>query len=66
MCFIRRFIKTNYQALDRFETEFKKWMLAKAGKAMSRKRKAVPLIEVVAVHKLDSDSDSDEDDGSGE
>jgi hypothetical protein len=48
------------------ETEFKKRMLAKAGKAMSRKRKAVTLIEVVAVHKLDSDSDSDEDDGSGE
>jgi hypothetical protein len=46
-----------------FETEFKKRMLAKAGKAMNRKRKAVPLIEVVAVHKLDSDSD--EDDGSG-
>jgi hypothetical protein len=48
-----------------FETEFKKRMLAKAGKAMSRKRKAVPLIEVATVHKLDSDSDSDEDDGSG-
>jgi hypothetical protein len=46
-----------------FETEFKKWMLAKAGKAMSRKRKAVPFIEVAAVHELDSDSD--EDDGSG-
>jgi hypothetical protein len=46
-----------------FETEFKKRMLAKAGKAMSRKRKAVPLIEVAAVHELDSDSD--EDDGSG-
>jgi len=38
-------------------------MLAKAGKAMSRKRKAVTLIEVAAVHELDSDSD--EDDGSG-
>jgi hypothetical protein len=38
-------------------------MLAKAGKAMSRKRKAVPLIEVAAVHELDSDID--EDDGSG-
>jgi hypothetical protein len=38
-------------------------MLAEAGKAMSRKRKAVPLIELVAVHELDSDSD--EDDGSG-
>jgi hypothetical protein len=48
-----------------FETEFKKWMLAEADKAMSRKRKAVPLIEVAAVHELDSDSDSDEDDGSG-
>jgi hypothetical protein len=32
---------------------------------MSRKRNAVPLIEVAAVHNLDSDSDSDEDDGSG-
>jgi hypothetical protein len=40
-------------------------MLAKAGKGMSRKRKVVPLIEVAAVHKLDSDSGSDEDDGSG-
>jgi hypothetical protein len=40
-----------------FETEFKKWMLAEAGKAMSRKRNAVPLIEVAAVHELDSDSD---------
>jgi hypothetical protein len=47
-----------------FETEFKKWMLAETGKAMSRKRKAVPLIEMAAVHKLDSNSD--EDDGSGE
>jgi hypothetical protein len=36
-----------------FETEFKKQMLAKSGKAMSRKRKVVPLIEVAAVHELD-------------
>jgi hypothetical protein len=40
-------------------------MLAKAGKATSRKRKVVSLIEVTAVQELDSDSDSDEDDGSG-
>ncbi len=48
-----------------FETEFRKQMLAKAGKATSRKRKVVSLIEVTAVQELDSDSDSDEDDGSG-
>jgi hypothetical protein len=48
-----------------FETEFKKWMLNQAGKATSRKRKVVPVVEVAAVHKLDSDSDSDEDGNSG-
>jgi hypothetical protein len=48
-----------------FETEFKKWMLAQAGKATSRKRKVVKVVEMVAVHKLDNDSDSDEDDNSG-
>ena len=48
-----------------FETEFKKRMLTQAGKATSRKRKAVPVVEVVAVHELDSDSDSDEDNNSG-
>jgi hypothetical protein len=49
-----------------FETEFKKGMLAEAGKAASRKRKVLPLIEVVAVHELDNcDNDSDEDDGNG-
>jgi hypothetical protein len=48
-----------------FETEFKKRMLKEAGKATSRKKKAVPEVEVVAVHELDSDSDSGEDDNSG-
>jgi hypothetical protein len=48
-----------------FETEFKKQMLKEAGKATSRKRKAIPEVEVVTVHKLGSDSDSDEDDNSG-
>jgi hypothetical protein len=48
-----------------FETEFKKWMLAQAGKATSRKRKVVLVVEVAAVHELDSDSNSDEDDNSG-
>ncbi len=65
MCFMRRFVRTDCQALDRFlrlNSRSRCW-LAKAGKAMSRKRKAVPLIEVAAVHELDSDSD--EDDGSG-
>jgi hypothetical protein len=38
-------------------------MLAEAGKATSRMRKAVPMVEVVAVDELDSDSD--EGDGSG-
>ncbi len=47
------------------ETEFKKGMLAKAGKVTSRKRKVVPVVEVVALHELDSDCDSDEDDNSG-
>jgi hypothetical protein len=40
-------------------------MLAQAGKATSRKRKAVPVVEMVAVHELDSDSDRDKDDNSG-
>jgi hypothetical protein len=40
-------------------------MPKEAGKATSRKRKAVPEVEVVALHKLDSDSDSDEDNKSG-
>jgi hypothetical protein len=44
-----------------FKTELKKWMPKEAGKATSRKRKAVPEVEVVALHKLDSDSDSDSD-----
>jgi hypothetical protein len=48
-----------------FENEFKKWMLKEAGKATSRKRNAVPVVEVVAAHELDRDSDSDEDDNSG-
>jgi hypothetical protein len=48
-----------------FETEFKKQMLKEAGKATSRKGKAVPVVEVVAVHELDSYSESDEDDNSG-
>jgi hypothetical protein len=41
-------------------------MLAKAGKATSRKRKVVPLIEVATVHELDSDSDEDNDSGGQE
>jgi hypothetical protein len=48
-----------------FETEFKKWMLAQAGKATSRKRKVFPVVEMVELHECDSDSDSDEDDNSG-
>jgi hypothetical protein len=47
------------------KTESKKWMLAQAGKATSRKRKVVPVVEVAAVHEHDSDSDSDEDDNKG-
>jgi translation initiation factor 1 (eIF-1/SUI1) len=35
-------------------------MLAQAGKTTSRKRKAVTIVEVVAVHELDSDNDDDE------
>ncbi len=34
-------------------------MLAQAGKTTSRKRKAVTIVEVVAVHELDSDNDDD-------
>jgi hypothetical protein len=48
-----------------FETEFKKQMLADAGKATSRKRKAVPVVEVVTVHELDSGSDEDDSSGGG-
>jgi hypothetical protein len=46
-----------------FETEFKKWMLTQAGKATSRKRKVVPVVEVVALHERDSDSDEDDNGG---
>jgi hypothetical protein len=48
-----------------FKTESKKWMLAQAGKATSRKTKVVPVVEVAAVHEHDSDSDSDEDNNRG-
>jgi hypothetical protein len=38
-------------------------MLKEAGKATSRKRKAIPEVEVLAVHELDSDSDEDNNSG---
>jgi hypothetical protein len=65
MCFMRRYVKTNWLSIDGqiYETEFKKWMLAQAGKATSRKRKAVPVVEKEAVHELDSDSDEDDNHG---
>jgi hypothetical protein len=46
-----------------FDTEFKKWMLAQAGKATSRKRKVFPVLEMVELHECDSDSDEDDNSG---
>ncbi len=46
-----------------FETKFKKWMPTQAGKATSRKRKVVSVVEVVALHERDSDSDEDDNSG---
>jgi hypothetical protein len=34
-----------------------------AGKGTSRKRKVVPVVEVVALHERDSDSDEDDNSG---
>ena len=43
----------------KFEVEFQKKMQVEAGKASSRKRKAIPEVEVAAAHELDSDDDDD-------
>jgi hypothetical protein len=47
----------------KFEGDFQKMMLDLAGKSTSRKRKTVAMVEVAAVHELDSDSDDEEHSG---
>jgi hypothetical protein len=47
----------------KFEEDFQSMMLAQAGKTTNRKRKVVTIVEVAAVHKLDSDTDDNEDSG---